>query len=211
MTTGVAQPPQGGPTVEVTRAASTGPVGAMTRAIAWILDAVLVNLVAIMTGIGVELILSMFPVSKSSASALKPVAAVVYAVWAAAYFVVFWSVAGQTPGARIMQIRLVPARGGKIKPLRALIRWLGMNAAMLMLFLGYVPVLVGRRPLPDWLAHTLVLDAPQTSMASARRASRDAARANAAEAASAAEAESAVEAGSAAEAAGAAGARARQP
>jgi uncharacterized RDD family membrane protein YckC len=187
MTTGVAQSPQGGTTVEVTRGASAEPVGAMTRAIAWILDAVLVNLVAIITGIGVELILSMIPISKDLSSVLKPLAAVVYAVWAAAYFVVFWSVAGQTPGARVMQIRLVPARGGRVKPVRALIRWVGMNAAMLMLFLGYVPVLVGRRPLPDWLAHTLVVDAPETSLASTRRATRDAARASAAEAASAAE------------------------
>ncbi len=178
MTTGVAQPPQGGTAIQPAPGADE-PVGAMTRAIAWLFDVVLINVVAIMTGIGVQLIFSMFPVSKDVSSVLKPIAAAAYALWAAAYFVVFWSTAGQTPGARVMQIHLVPARGGRVKPVRALIRWIGMNISMLMLFTGYLPLLFGRRPLPDWLAHTVVLDAPQQSLAEARQAARRAERAGA--------------------------------
>jgi hypothetical protein len=45
-----------------------------------------------------------------------------------------------------------------------------MTLATLPLFAGYVPILFKRRGFPDWLAHTLVIDAPQLSVAEARRA-----------------------------------------
>jgi uncharacterized RDD family membrane protein YckC len=145
-------------------------VGVVTRAVSWVIDAVVINLVAIMSGLGAELFFSIFPVSSHFASVLKPIAAVVYVVWTCAYFLVFWWWTGQTLGARMMQIRLVPARGGRVKPGRALVRWVGMNLAMIPLFLGFAPILVGRRGFPDWLAHTLVLPAPQLSIAGSRRA-----------------------------------------
>lgn len=59
-----------------------------------------------------------------------------------------------------MQIRLVTASGQRLKPLRALVRWVGMNLAALPLVAVYLPILFRRRGLPDWLAHTLVLEAP---------------------------------------------------
>ncbi|HUO74925.1 MAG TPA: RDD family protein [Solirubrobacteraceae bacterium] len=110
------------------------------------------------------------------APAFEAIAGVVYIVWAGVYFVAFWSITGQTPGARIMQIRLVSAKRGRVKPARALVRWIGMNLAMLPLFAGFLPILWRRRGFPDWLAHTLVLDAPQVSLADARRAANRAAR-----------------------------------
>jgi len=41
---------------------------------------------------------------------------------------------------------------------------------MLPLFAGYAPILFRRRGFPDWLAHTLVLEAQQESLAEARMA-----------------------------------------
>jgi uncharacterized RDD family membrane protein YckC len=151
-------------------------VGIVTRAVSWIVDAVLINAVAIITGLGVELIASLFPISKDLGSVLKPIAAAAYAVWSAAYFIVFWSTTGQTPGARMMQIRLVTATRQRVKPARAVVRWIGMNLAMLMLFTGYLPILFGRRGLPDWMAHTLVIENPELSVAAARRAAMRAER-----------------------------------
>jgi uncharacterized RDD family membrane protein YckC len=145
-------------------------VGVVTRAISWVLDAIAINLVAIVSGLGAELIFSIFPVSPSFASVLKPIAGVAYIVWAAAYFVVFWSWTGQTLGARMMQIRLLTAKGDRVKPIWALVRWIGMNLAMIPLFAGFAPILVGRRGFPDWLAHTEVVEARQLSLAAARMA-----------------------------------------
>jgi len=151
-------------------------VGVVTRAVSWVIDAVAINVAAIATGLGIELFLSIFPVTPSFASVLKPIAAAAYVVWAAAYFVVFWSWTGQTLGARVMQIRLVRGKGGKVRPARAFVRWIGMNLAMIPLFAGFAPILIGRRGFPDWLAHTQVLPAPQLSIAEKGRATMRQAR-----------------------------------
>ena len=82
-----------------------------------------------------------------------------------AYFVAFWSTTGQTPGARVMQVRLVTAQRQRVKPVRALVRCAGMQLAAIPLFAGYLPILFRRRGFPDWLAHTLVVDAPEPSIA----------------------------------------------
>ncbi len=173
---GVAESPKGGGAVPATVDADARYIGVVTRAVSWGLDAVLLNLVAIITGVGVSLVLAIVPFSKHAGPALKAIAGVAYVVWCAAYFVLFWSTTGQTPGARVMQIRLVTATGQRVKPARAIVRWVGMNLAMLPLFAGYLPILFRRRGFPDWLAKTLVLDAPQTSLAYTRQESLRAAR-----------------------------------
>ena len=151
-------------------------VGVVTRATSWIIDAALINVAAIMVGVGTALVLSLFPLSKDLKPPLEVVAGFAYVIWCAAYFVVFWSVTGQTPGARIMQIRLVSAERARVKPARAIVRWVGMNLAMLPLFAGYLPILWERRGFPDWLAHTLVVDAPELSLVERRMAARRATR-----------------------------------
>ena len=166
---GVTEPVVGGAAVQVAPAPEQHFVGVVTRATSWVLDAVAINVVAIITGLGAELILSIFPVSPDFASILKPIAGAIYLVWCGAYFVVFWSWTGQTIGARTMQIRLVMANGGRVRPVRALLRWIGMNLAMLPLFAGFAPILFGRRGFPDWLAHTEVVEARQLSLARERR------------------------------------------
>jgi uncharacterized RDD family membrane protein YckC len=164
------EPAGGGAPVQAAPGEQERFVGVVTRATSWVLDAIAINLVAIVTGLGAELIFSIFPVSTNFASILKPIAGIAYILWAGAYFVGFWSWTGQTLGARVMQIRLVTARGGRVKPARAVVRWVGMNLAMLPLFAGFAPILVGRRGFPDWLAHTEVLEARQLSLAQARMA-----------------------------------------
>jgi uncharacterized RDD family membrane protein YckC len=144
-------------------------VGVATRSVSWVLDAIAINVIAIMTGLGAELILSIFPVSPNFAAVLKPIAGAVYIAWAALYFVTLWSWTGQTLGARVMQIRLLTATGGRVKPARALVRWVGMNLAMLPLFAGFAPILFRRRGFPDWLARTKVIHWEQVSIAQSMR------------------------------------------
>jgi uncharacterized RDD family membrane protein YckC len=144
-------------------------VGLVTRGISWAVDALIINLAAIITGLGAELIASIFPITKNLKPLFLAIAAGVYVVWAAAYFVVFWSISGQTPGSRVMQVRLVTPGGGKVKPVRALLRCIGMNLAMLPLPWGYVPIPFGRLGFPDWLAHTGVIEAQGLSLAAARQ------------------------------------------
>jgi uncharacterized RDD family membrane protein YckC len=83
----------------------------------------------------------------------------------AAYFAGFWSTAGQTPGMRLMHLRVVDSSGSVPGLGRSFVRLLGLGLAILLLFTGFLPVLVDdrRRALQDFLAGTAVLyaeDAP---------------------------------------------------
>jgi uncharacterized RDD family membrane protein YckC len=149
-------------------------VGLATRAISWVIDAVLINLVAIITGLGVALVLSIFHLPTQIPTLMALISGAVYILWIAGYFVVFWSTTGQTPGARFMQIRLVSSAGKTVKPHWALIRWIGMNLAAIPLFAGYLPILFDdrRRGFPDWLGRTLVIEAPSAPRGGARGRAR---------------------------------------
>ncbi|HXZ57827.1 MAG TPA: RDD family protein [Gaiellaceae bacterium] len=78
----------------------------------------------------------------------------------AAYFVVFWSTTGQTPGMRGLGVRVVAPSGEPPSPLRSLVRFVGLILAIIPLFAGFLPALVDgrRRALQDFLAGTVVLD-----------------------------------------------------
>ena len=149
--------------------------GLLTRMISWAVDWALINLVAIIAGVGAALIVNIFPITKNLKPLFLAVAGGVYVLWTAAYFVAFWSITGQTPGSRLMQVRLVTPNGEKIRPVRAFVRWIGMNLAMVPLPWGYVPIPFKRLGFPDWLAHTRVIEVQQLSIAATKlERSRDA-------------------------------------
>ena len=144
-------------------------VGLMTRLISWAVDFLLINLAAIITGLGAQLVASISPITKNLKLFFLVIAGCVYVLWTAAYFVAFWSITGQTPGSRLMQVRLVTASGEKVKPVRAFVRWIGMNLAMVPLPWGFVPIPFKRLGFPDWLAHTRVIEVQQLGVAAARQ------------------------------------------
>ena len=77
----------------------------------------------------------------------------------AAYFVLFWSSAGQTPGMRLLRLRVLGPGGDPPSVGRSLVRMVGLVLAILPLFAGFIPVLFDRRRrgLPDYLAGTVVV------------------------------------------------------
>jgi uncharacterized RDD family membrane protein YckC len=164
-----AESPESDTALQTTLEENVPYVGLMTRVISWAVDFLLINLVAIITGLGAQLIASIFPITKDLQPLFVAIAGGVYLLWTAVYFVAFWSVTGQSPGSRLMQVQLVSASGEKVKPVRALVRWIGMNLAMVPLPWGYVPIPFKRLGFPDWLAHTRVIEVQQLSIATARR------------------------------------------
>ena len=136
--------------------------GLVTRGIAFVLDAALINLVALVVGIAAALILSILSLPESLNPALGALGALSFVVWTVAYFTLFWASTGQTPGNRVMEIRVVTADGGMLKPRRALFRFGALVLAALPFFLGFLPILLNerRRGLQDMLARTVVVDAP---------------------------------------------------
>jgi uncharacterized RDD family membrane protein YckC len=75
------------------------------------------------------------------------------------YFAGFWAVTGQTPGMRLMHLRVGARDGAPPHAARALVRVVGLVLAIVPVFAGFLPVLVDdrRRGLPDFLAGTVVV------------------------------------------------------
>jgi uncharacterized RDD family membrane protein YckC len=150
--------------------------GLVTRAIGFGIDALIIDLAAIVVTAIVALALSLFKVPSRIDTALAALGAAVFIVWSVAYFVTFWSTTGQTPGARLMRFRVLApgATGGHVGPRRALLRLVGMILAAIPLLAGYFMVLFDdrRRGLHDRLARTVVVDAPDTETPVRRRRAR---------------------------------------
>ena len=73
-------------------------------------------------------------------------AAVGWSLVVVGYFVTFWSTVGQTPGMRLMRVRVVSASGDAPSGWRSLVRLIGLALAVILLFTGFLPALVdGRR------------------------------------------------------------------
>ena len=162
---------------ETTAAAPAPPVryvGLAPRAISFVIDAAVIDVVVIVGGIGAALILSLLHLPGTVKTVLAVIGGVVVILWSVGYFVVFWSTTGQTPGARVMQIRVVTDDGSRLKPRRALLRCAGVVLAALPLFAGFVRILFDprRRGFQDRLAGTLVIEAPKTSYIATYRAGR---------------------------------------
>jgi uncharacterized RDD family membrane protein YckC len=152
-------------------------VGLATRAISFAIDAAVIDLVVIVGGIGAALILSLLHLPGEIKTVLAVIGGVTVILWSIGYFVVFWSTTGQTPGARVMQIRVVTDDGSRLKPRRALLRCAGVVLAALPLFAGFIRILFDprRRGFQDRLARTLVIEAPKTSYIATFRAGKSAA------------------------------------
>ena len=137
--------------------------GLVTRAIAFAVDAAIINLIALVVGVAVGLALSILSISHDLRTVLLACGAAAFVVWTVTYFAVFWSTTGQTPGNRLMHIRVCDVDNGTVlSPGRSLLRFGALLLAALPLFAGFLPVLVDdrRRGLHDMLAGTVVVGVP---------------------------------------------------
>lgn len=140
--------------------------GIATRALAFGIDAALVVVVY-------ASISALIAVASSLVGELRPawlaglLLGVGLTLIAGIYFVTFWSGAGQTPGMRLLGLRLWGPRGDPPSLGRSLVRAVGTAIAIIPLFAGYLPVLFDRRRrgLPDFLAGTVVVydDGPEVT------------------------------------------------
>lgn len=142
-------------------------VGLVTRAIAFAVDAAVIQFVAIAVAGTFALILSVVSRSDELDGVMVVVASVAYALWLVGYFVVFWSATGQTPGNRLLEIRVCrTADGAAPSTGAALLRFVGLILAALPLFAGFLPILLDdrRRGAHDMLAGTVVVAAPTAGL-----------------------------------------------
>ena len=133
--------------------------GLVTRAVAFAIDVALIDLAAIIVGIIVGLGISAFDLPDVVKTIAAVIGGVAFVVWWFAYFSLFWSTTGQTPGARVMGVRVVCEKGGMLSVGGACVRLVGMALAAIPLFAGFLLILFDqrRRGLQDMLARTIVV------------------------------------------------------
>jgi uncharacterized RDD family membrane protein YckC len=137
--------------------------GLVTRGIAFVIDAAVINLVSLIVAVSVGLALSVLDPSSNAETVALAIGGCAYVLWSIGYFVTFWSTTGQTPGSRLLQIRVRQAEGGGVlRPRKALVRLAAMMLCALPLFAGFLTILIDnrRRGLHDMLAGSVVVSAP---------------------------------------------------
>jgi uncharacterized RDD family membrane protein YckC len=132
--------------------------GFVTRAIAYLIDAVLVAAGAIGTALATVLVASAVGgPARDVADRVVPVVLAVLPAVLAAYNWFFWGLAGRTPGMALLGVRVVTVGGGRVSWLASLVR-----AVVLAYFpIGALWSVVDRRgqALHDKLARTMVVAA----------------------------------------------------
>jgi uncharacterized RDD family membrane protein YckC len=131
--------------------------GLFTRGLGFAIDLLLTQLIYLILGALIGLVTSIFGTLEPT-WLVGTLAGFGEILVIALYFVVFWSTAGQTPGMRIMRLRVYQA-GEPPTIWRSLIRLVGIPLAIIPFFAGVVPMLFDpkRRALPDYMAGTTVV------------------------------------------------------
>jgi len=125
--------------------APTRYAGLFTRATALLIDALTINVIAVLIGAAADLVASAFGHHGGLGVVQALTAGGAWLIWVLAYFVWFWTLTGQTPGSRVMGVRVVRARGGLISAPKAVVRVLATVIAALPLGAGFLPILVDDR------------------------------------------------------------------
>jgi len=134
--------------------------GLVTRTIAFALDCAVINLVAIAVGLAVGLAASVLDLPSEVNTGLAALGGLAWFLWSTGYFVVCWSSTGQTPGDRLLHIRVCDADDfTTLSAKRSVLRLIYLTLAAIPLFAGFLPILFDdrRRGVHDMLAGSVVV------------------------------------------------------
>jgi pimeloyl-ACP methyl ester carboxylesterase/uncharacterized RDD family membrane protein YckC len=132
--------------------------GVCSRGVALGLDAALAQLLALV-GVATVLVVASLVGASRTGALVGTFTGVAWFVIVVAYFTGFWSSAGQTPGMRLMGVRVATMDGHRPSLARSLLRLVGLFLAIAPAFIGFLPALVDRRrrALQDFIARTVVV------------------------------------------------------
>jgi uncharacterized RDD family membrane protein YckC len=145
-------------TPPTTEAEASPYAGLASRGVAFAIDAIIAHVVVLTAGALLSFAGSLFG-GLGPGGLVSVLAASGWAVFVATYFVLFWTVTGQTLGMRLMRLRVISSGGVPPTGGRSLLRFVGLLLAIVPLFAGFLPALFDRRrrALPDFLAGTVVV------------------------------------------------------
>jgi uncharacterized RDD family membrane protein YckC len=138
--------------------------GFVTRLVAFVIDLVVVAVLILMSngaiGLVTALLKSMYLLRPGTLTetVVAVVAATLGVALFVAYYIGFWLAAGQTPGKRIMGVRIVRRDGRRVVLGNVVLRFIGYWLSSI-LFLGFLWILVDnqRQAWHDSLAGTIVI------------------------------------------------------
>ena len=134
--------------------------GLVTRTIAFALDVAIIDIAALLTGAIVGLGLSALDIPQRVMHVLVIIGAGITVLWGIGYLAWFWSSSGQTPGDRVLGLRVMRASTGEpISFKRAVVRVFALVLSALPFCLGFVMILFDsrRRALHDRIVRTVVV------------------------------------------------------
>jgi uncharacterized RDD family membrane protein YckC len=137
--------------------------GLVTRAIAFAVDAAVINGVALLVAAVIALASTVLYIPPDAKTVILAVGGAAYVLWSAGYLVGFWATTGRTFGNRLLLIRVAPAKGRKLGYPRAIRRLVGLILAVIPLGLGLLGILLNdrRRGFHDRIADTVVVHDPE--------------------------------------------------
>jgi uncharacterized RDD family membrane protein YckC len=133
--------------------------GLATRAVGLAIDVAIAQAIVFAGGAILALVASLVGGDQEFGTLERFLAAIAWAVVVGFYFILFWSTTGQTPGMRVMALRVLDPAGDHPGIPRSFVRLIGLALCIIPLFAGFLPVLVDdrRRGCHDMLAGTVVV------------------------------------------------------
>jgi uncharacterized RDD family membrane protein YckC len=134
-------------------------VGLVTRAVAIVIDAIFINVVAVVTGAAIALLMDTLSFPSDIRDVAKILGGFMYTGWVVLYFVLLWAVEAQTIGGRVMGFRVQHPEGNRMRPRTSIVRFGAMVLAALPLGAGFIRVLYDdrRRGFHDRVVDTVVV------------------------------------------------------
>lgn len=150
--------PYANPPIEPSHSASSPYAGLASRALALVIDLLIIAaMLAVVRFVG-NLIINAVGFNYRTDSLMRIGLALMLGALPATYHILFWTLAGQTPGKATMGIRVVTLDGSPLTFLRSGLRMLGYVPSSFFL-IGFLMVLVHprRQAFHDKLARTVVV------------------------------------------------------
>lgn len=147
--------------------------GFVTRALALLIDIMIVTFGSIVLAALVSLILNFFGIDAQDLQVqdarfgviavlqiiIVIVSSLAVFLFIPGYFIVFWVLDGATPGKQILGLQVIRTNHQRVGWIRAIVRYIGYFISAICLFIGFLWVFVGRRRQcwQDKLADTIVV------------------------------------------------------
>jgi uncharacterized RDD family membrane protein YckC len=141
------------------REGSVAEAGLVSRGLGFLLDLAILDIAVLTISAVIAFVVSLFVSGDPPAAPVIALGAAFWLLAGSAYLLTFWALAGQTPGMRVLRIRLDAAGERRIGARRAILRLGGAVLSVVALGLGLLAVLFEdrRRGWLDRIAGTEVL------------------------------------------------------